>query len=402
MDDELAVTGALNPFSPGAGRPPKELVGRTQELDAMRTIILRTAAGYTNRGLIFSGLRGVGKTVLLHRMMQMAKQAGLMTFRLEPSGSYDHDVAALTKDMERSIRRYRRAHFQQRAKDVVERVQSLNIQTPLAGAEITLHAPTPTDSALELEIAVEDLSEILAEEHSGLFLFLDEFQEMDTRLMGTLIGLQHRLGQDMLPFYIIGTGLPNLPGVLTASRSYAERLFEYHEIGGLSDATVARCLQETVEQSGQRFTEEALNRLVLDAQGYPYYLQAYGEAAFNETTSNPIPLDAVLAGEPQALRILDNGLYDSRWQRSTQLGRQYMHAMASLNTDTCDTAAIADALHRKAHDLTSVRKNLIELGLIYAPERGKVAFTIPGMADYIQRTNPADTLPYDAKNGVSH
>lgn len=398
MNNETAVTDALNPFSPGAGRPPKELVGRTQELNAMRTIILRTAAGYTNRGMIFSGLRGVGKTVLLHRMMQMAKQAGIMTFRLEPSGMHDHDLAALAKDLERSIRRNRRADFQHRIQDVLGHVQSFSVQTPLASAELSLRSASSADNDLELEIAVEDVAEILAEEHSGIFLFIDEFQQMDERLMGTLIGLQHRLGQDMLPFYIIGTGLPNLPGVLTSTRSYAERLFEYREIGRLPDTTVAQCLQETVEQAGQRFTGEALDRLVLDSQGYPYYLQAYGEAAFNETTSNPIPLDAVIAGEPQAVRILDNGLYDSRWQRSSQLGRQYMHAMASLGENACDTSAIADTLHRKAHDLTGVRKNLIELGLIYSPERGKVSFTIPGMADYIQRNDPANILPYDVEH----
>ncbi len=195
--------------------------------------------------------------------------------------------------------------------------------------------------------------------------------------MGMLIGLQHQLGQKALPFYIIGAGLPNLPGVLTTSRSYAERLFEYCEIGRLSDEATARCLQETVQQSGRTFTKEAIDRLLEDTKGYPYFIQAYGEATFNEADSSPIPIEAVLAGEHEALRVLDQGLYESRWQRSTKQGRQYMRAMAALHTEVCDSAAVARFMHKKTQDIFKARKTLIELGLIYAPERGKVAFTVP-------------------------
>lgn len=391
-EEELETVDTLNPFSPGAGRPPKKLAGRTGELKAMRRMLVRITSGHTDRGMIFSGLRGMGKTVLLHRMTQLAKQSGIMTFRLEPSSDHNHDLAALARDLERSIRMSRHIGFRNRVGNVLERLQSLNTHTSRNIAD----SATPfADDRLNLESAIEELTENLAQDHSGLLLFVDEFQRMDERLMGTLVGLQHRLGQDMLPFYIIGTGLPNLPRILASTRSYTERLFEYRQIGRLSDEAVSQCLQETARQAGQRFTSEALDRLVLDTQGYPYYLQTYGEAAFNETTSNPIPLEAVIACEPHATRTLDNGLYDSRWQRADQLGRQYMHAMASLGTESANSSAIADVLRREMHDLEGIRKGLIELGLIYSSEGDKMSFTLPGMADYIQRNDPAHILPYD-------
>lgn len=389
-----SILHALNPFSPGAGLQPRELVGRKPELEHMDTVIARTKAGYTNRGLIFSGLRGVGKTVLLLRMMEMAGQQGIMTARMEATGQKEQDRAALLHSLERAVARKKLGGLLSDIRSVLQHVQSIGVETPIASASIDLQRQL-TDTDFEIDLAIEDITRDCVTHNSGLFLFIDEFQEMDSALMGTLIGLQHRLGQEALPFYIIGAGLPNLPGTLTASRSYAERLFEYRTIGRLDDDAAVTCFQETAAQSGRSFTDEAVSRLVQDSQGYPYFIQAYGEAAFNASDSSPIPLKAVEIGEHKAISILDQGLYESRWQRSTKLGRRYMYAMASLGEEECDSSAVAHKMGRSARDLTKARHSLIELGLIYAPERGKVAFTVPGMAAFIQRTEPKESMPYD-------
>lgn len=167
-------------------------------------------------------------------------------------------------------------------------------------------------------------------EGSGLFLFIDEFQVMSSDLMGTIIGLQHSMGQEDLPFYVIAAGLPNLPGVLTKSRSYAERLFQYKRIGRLPEDETRECFEKTIGKINVRFDDDALNRLIELSKGYPYFIQAYGSAAFDESESSPIPLSAVIKGEPIAQASLDSGLYESRWQRARPLEREYMRAMASL------------------------------------------------------------------------
>lgn len=392
--DRSSIIHALNPFVPGAGRPPKELVGRTPELEYMDTIIARTKNGYTNQGLILSGLRGVGKTVLLLRLMHMAQRQGLMAVGIEATGDSERDQAALFNEFERAAAKERRDSLRNALRSVLQHIQKISLETPIVSTDITMQNRA-SNRYLEFELACEEIAETLSEHHSGLFIFIDEFQEMDAPLMGMLIGLQHRLGQQSLPFYIIGAGLPNLPGVLTTSRSYAERLFEYREIGRLSDEATVRCLQETVQQSGRTFTKTAVDRLIEDTKGYPYFIQAYGEATFNKADSSPIPIEAVLAGECEALRVLDHGLYESRWQRSTKQGRQYMRAMAALHTEVCDSAAVARFMHKKTQDISKARKTLIELGLIYSPERGKVAFTVPGMAEFISRVEPDEQLPYD-------
>ena len=224
---------ALNPFAPGAGRQPKELVGREQELEIMDRIIARTKAGYSDRGLVYSGLRGVGKTVLLLRMKDMAASQGLITVRMEATGNEAHDYELLFGGISKAILRERRGTLRQKMLDSLKHVNEVSLELGVIKTSIGLgnEGKGISSDSLRLEMMVEELCSELKKEGSGLFLFIDEFQVMSSDLMGTIIGLQHSMGQEDLPFYVIAAGLPNLPGVLTKSRSYAERLFQYKRIG---------------------------------------------------------------------------------------------------------------------------------------------------------------------------
>lgn len=226
---------ALNPFAPGAGRQPKELVGREQELEIMDRIIARTKAGYSDRGLVYSGLRGVGKTVLLLRMKDMAASQGLITVRMEATGNEAHDYELLFGGISKAILRERRGTLRQKMLDSLKHVNEVSLELGVIKTSIGLgnEGKGISSDSLRLEMMVEELCRELKKEGSGLFLFIDEFQVMSSDLMGTIIGLQHSMGQEDLPFYVIAAGLPNLPGVLTKSRSYAERLFQYKRIGVL-------------------------------------------------------------------------------------------------------------------------------------------------------------------------
>lgn len=238
---------------------------------------------------------------------------------------------------------------------------------------------------LDLEEVVEDLSLALREESSALAFFIDEMQDVDDDLMSTLLSIQHRAGQKQWPFYIFGAGLPGLPAALSAARSYAERLFDYRHIGPLSPDDARTALEQPVNLFGASFEPDALAMLLDAAGGYPYFIQTFGQAAWDLATDRTI---TVLNAE-QALDVgnadLDMGFFLARWERVTQAQRVYMHAMAELGTEPVETKAIAAQLGKPLSKLSVTRQGLIEKGLVFAPERGYLAFSVPGMPAYIRR-----------------
>ncbi|MDF7665976.1 ATP-binding protein [Bifidobacterium sp. ESL0745] len=405
---EISLLKALNPFSPGAGRQPATLVGREHELELMDLLLARTKAKRTSQGIIYRGLRGVGKTVLLIRLQNMAQKMHMPTVRIEATGNDTDDYVELFKGLAKVSRNVVNTKFRQRILNIFENVQSMSVNVLGNGMSVMkstgdMYGNMPHSNAYQLELLIEEISQAAQDSDLGLFVFIDEFQEMSSELMGTLITLQHRMGQENLPFYIVGVGLPDLPEALTKSRSYAERLFDYRKVGRLSYEDTALGFQNTVAKGGRKFNDEALERLVEDSQGYPYFVQAYGAAAWNQSTISPIPLEAVERGEAEARRSLDEGLYASRWQRATPAGRTYLMAMASMNDREDEengyaTGKIAECMNRDPRELSKMRGKLIELGLIYSPERGKVAFTVPGMADFIRRVKPSAEQIYDKQS----
>lgn len=394
-DPNTEMKRALNPFRPGAGRQPAELIGRTHDLERMDLMIARIKLGDTERGAVYSGLRGVGKTVLLLRMADMAEDKGMCVARVEASGDPENEYDSLFHEITMAAARVRQEDLGRRLGETLKRVQSVSLTLPGFTAELgsDVEERLRSDSH-RLELTIEEVCRDLRKDGSGLFLFVDELQEMSTDTLAALLTIQHRMGQRSLPFLIIGAGLPNLPGVLTKSRSYAERLFEYHTIGSLGREETMRGFQETVAKTGRRFDDQALERLTELSQGYPFFIQAYGMAAWNAADSNPIGVEAVEKGAPSARDELDEGLYASRWQRATHAGRRYLEAMASVSDNDCQSKQVAKALGRQASELTATRHELIRLGLIYSPERGRVAFTVPGMAEYIRRAIPSEETAY--------
>ncbi|MEE1296067.1 MAG: ATP-binding protein [Bifidobacterium sp.] len=389
-------TQALNPFMPGAGKQPRDLVGRDRELGHMQQIITRTQLGLIDRGCVYSGLRGVGKTVLLLQCARMVSDAGMVAIQVEADDDCTRGMETLFRELEMAALRVRTPGLLQRLGEVFEHVRNLTVGFGSLKVEVgTASKPEDDHDLMRLQILIEDMASELGKDQLGLFLFIDEFQDMAPELMAMLLTVQHRMGQRNLPFFIIGAGLPNLPGVLTRVRSYAERLFDYHTLGMLDEQATAEGFSKPAEQSGRRFTDDALRELVRRSRGYPYFIQAYGSATWNASDSDPIPLDAVRKGLPEAWKALDQGLYVSRWQRASETGRDYLAAMASIGGSEVSTSDVAAHLGRSVSAVGPIRAQLIELGLIYAPRRGKVAFTVPGMDDYIARAVPVVVQPYD-------
>lgn len=384
---------ALNPYSPGSGRRPPELVGRTGELEAFDTLVARTRNGLSDRGIVLTGLRGVGKTVLLNEMHAHAERFDWLTVRLEARRD-EAGAAAVRRVLARELvvaarKLSRRRTLTGRMRQALETITAFNANIGATGislgVDLTHGRADSGDPEVDLLELVEDVAVALGEEGRAFGLFIDEMQDLDETTVGALLAAQHLAGQREWPFYVIGAGLPNLPRRLTEVRSYAERLFNYRPIGQLPPGDAARALVEPAERLGATFTPDALPLLLDAAGGYPYFLQEYGQAVWNLAPEKTFNADDAQAAVQYGLEHLDAGFFTSRWERATPAERRFLLAMAADHDAPSSTSDVARRLGLKITSLGPYRANLMSKGLVYAPEHGQIAYTVPGMAAFVGR-----------------
>lgn len=378
---------------------PPELAGRAAllaDVDRMLAEVLAGSEG--DRPIIISGLRGVGKTVLLNELVRRARSSERwMTIKLEASG--DRSLAqALTRELHNELRRL--ASPGQRAKEGITRAlrvfRSFQLKVDPAGNYsfgFDVDAEAGTADSGDLERDLTDLLNAVGlaarESDMGCLIAVDELQDA---AKGDLRGLNlalHALGQDAwpVPVVMIGAGLPSLPAVLADATSYAERLYDYRTLGLLNDAETTAALEVPARQRGVEWEAPALDLALVSSAGYPYFVQACGKHVWDARAGrDTITLDDAQVGVDRARDEVDRGLYQSRWERATPAQRALMRAMAE---DDGRPSAIQDLVTRtgksRPSDLSVSRGELIRNGHIYAPDRGFVAFTVPGMSEFIRR-----------------
>lgn len=393
----------LNPYTPGSGLQPVELVGRDREIEDFDRIVARVKLGHVERGIVLSGLRGVGKTVLLRRLHQVAEQRGWMTAFIEGQ-SNESGVESARRRLSRAItsgaRQY--AHRSRRRdflSTIGESLTGFSITGGPGGVTATVNLQAPRAGSgqldLDLEELVADISSAVAERRSMFAVFIDEMQDLDPELLAALVTTQHLAGQQGWPFLIFGAGLPNLSAVLSDVRSYAERLFDYRTIGPIAPSAAIDALVIPAQRYGGQYDAGAAEVLVDEAQGYPYFLQQFGRATWDAAPGERIiTRDDAKAGVRIGYDSLDAGFFPARWTRATQAEHRYLGAMATIDSAQIPTSSLIDTLKVKnSSELSVVRAELIRKGLIYAPRYGHVAFTVPGMAGYIERANLIEQTP---------
>ncbi|WP_443612891.1 AAA family ATPase [Actinomadura rupiterrae] len=392
-----------NPYAPGAGQRPPELAGRDRELKQFEVVLERVARGRPERSMIITGLRGVGKTVLLNTFRSMAMQRLWGTGKIEarPDQSIRRPVASA---LHMAVRELAPRH---RAPDRIESFLGVLKAFAQAGPEedakgkarvhrwqpgIDVPASRGRADSGDLEI---DLTELLADAASvatdvsaGIALFVDEMQDIPPDDVSALCAACHELSQSGGPLIVVGAGLPHLPAVLSASKSYSERLFRYTRIDRLDRVSADFALLAPAEREDVTFTQDALDALYGAADGYPYFVQAYAKVAWDVAPDTPITVDDIKVAAPEAESELAVGFFGSRYERATPAERDYMRAMAALGDDPVPTAAVAEELGRKPSSLSPARDGLIKKGLIYSAERGLVAFTVPHFGNFL-RSQPA-------------
>jgi len=384
-----------NPFAPGAGRRPPELAGRDQELDRFEVLLARAERGNVDRGIVLTGLRGVGKTVLLNEFRAIAEAHHWIVGKVEAGvdRSFRHLASqALNASLRTAGARYGGERF--RSLLAVFKAFSLKVAPDgslAIGVDVAPANRADTgDLETDLTELLTDLGHTVAELGTGALLLVDEMQDLDRSEREAVAGACHEVNQRNLPVVVVGAGLPNLPAALAEARSYAERLFEYRTIGALEPHAASFALTRPTEQLGVRWEDSALDAVLDTTNGYPYFLQVFGRMVWDYATDNPISTQDVVAGVTAARQELDAGFYGSRWERATPRQRDYLRAMAELaGDDPVATLAVADHLDREITKLSVARDQLIRKGLLYAPERGTIAYTVPGIAEFILR-QPAD------------
>ncbi len=382
----------LNPFKPGSGLRPPALEGRAQQIDAFDLLVARAGRRNYDRGMVLSGLRGVGKTTLLNTLSDHAERHGWLTITLEarPTDAGTAAVRAkLSQELLVALRRYSRTHrIHQIVDPLIDIVRSFSLGIGLGPATVTLSSAATAGSGdidLDIEELVEAIAGALKPRGSAFGLFIDEMQDLDPTLLSALLAVAHRAAQREWPFFIIGAGLPNLPAVLADARSYAERQFLYSTIGPLARDAAAAALRDPIVASGGDITPDALDMLIEASGGYPYFLQEFGKAIWNAAANNPFDTDDAELAVDVGRRHLDDGFFPSRWTRTTDRERRYLTAIAQTGEEHPRSGQVAERMGSTTTAISDVRDSAMKKGLVWSPEHGRIAFSVPGMADFIRR-----------------
>ena len=388
-----------NPYAPGAGQRPPELAGRDRELRQFEVTLERVAAGRPERSMVLSGLRGVGKTVLLNALRSTAVKRAWGTGKLEARPDQSLRLP-LAQAMHAAVRELAHRHRDPDRVDAAFGVlKSFALRTRVEDRKgIRWQPPTDVpavrgradsgDLELDLIELFTDVAELAGDLGVGVALFIDEMQDVPVGELSALCGACHEISQQAAPLVVVGAGLPHLPVTLATSKSYAERLFRYVVVDRLPRDMADRALLVPASTEDVDYEADALDELYQLTDGYPYFVQAYGKVSWDVAPQTPIRAVDVKEASPEAEAELATGFFGARFDRATPAERDYMRTMAELGANNDDgsvtTAQVATSLGRKPQSLSPARDGLIKKGLVYSSERGTVAFTVPHFGKFLR------------------
>ena len=394
----LVVDPISNPFAPGAGTPPPELAGRDDVRETVRIALARVRRGRPTKSVLMVGLRGVGKTVLLDRMREDAEAAGIHSVRLEAPESRSLP-ALLAPQLRQALLRLSR---QERAKALAERglralagfAKALKVKYDDIEVGVDFE-PEPGladngDLEHDLQALIEAAGEAAKAGDTALAIYIDELQYVKEEQLAALITALHRAAQRRLPIVLVGAGLPQLRGRMDRAKSYAERLFDFPEIGPLDEEAARAALAKPTEAEGAEFEPSALDAVLEKTRGYPYFLQEWGKHSWDAAEESPITATDVERASTTTIAALDESFFRVRFDRLTPNEKTYLRAMAELGPGPHRSGDIATELGRQVTSLGPTRSQLIAKGMIWSPSHGDTAFTVPLFDEFMRRIMPGD------------
>lgn len=386
-----------NPFNPGAGIPPPELVGRDPVLQQADVILERIKRGRSERSMLFVGLRGVGKTVLLREIRRRALDKGYAIEMLEAQ-----EEQTVSQLLVPALRRLL-LDLDSTKKTVAAVKRGLRVLRSFLGTikvatghlDFTLGVDSEegrADSG-DLESDLKDLlialGEAARDSSQPIVLLIDELQYVSKRDLAALIRGLHAVAQENLPVILFGAGLPQLFSQVGEAKNYAERLFRFCDMDRLSHADSNEVVRGPVQHEGAFVTDEALDEIYRQTKGYPYFLQEWGYRAWNLASDDGIDIKVVREATRLALKELDHQFFRGRFDRMTPAEREYMRALAELGEGPHRSSEVAGLMSKTTNQLGTVRDTLIRKGMIYSPAHGDIAFTVPLFDQFMKRTLPS-------------
>ena len=380
-----------NPYRPGAGTPPPALIGRDDLIDRFGVTLRRTLSGRPGKGFLPTGLRGVGKTVLLNRFFSIASNEGVKTAFIESPETGDF-ASLLAIRLRRILLEMSTGALKTAVSKALGVLRSFTLQLP-DGSSIALGVE-PLGGYGDSGILSEDLTDVLvavgeaaAQQDTGLLLGIDEIQYLTPEELGAVIAAIHRTTQLELPVLLVGAGLPQLPGLAGEAKSYAERLFEFPEIGSLTPEQTRQALTLPALELGVEYESAALDQLVEESHGYPYFLQEWGYHVWDGSPRSPITVEDVNSVRAGVIATLDQNFFLVRLNRLTPKEKEYLQVMAELGPGPHRSGDIATRLDVKVESVAPRRSALIAKGMIYSPAHGDTAFTVPLFDEFLRRTS---------------
>lgn len=382
-----------NPFAPGAGTPPPELAGRDELRSSLHVALERSRIGRPGRSAMLVGLRGVGKTVLLDRVRMDAEASGIHTIRVEaPEGR--SLPALLAPQLRQALLRLSQTEAAKAlAIRALRALAGFASKLKLTYGDIEVGIDYEAEPGLadngdlehDLQALFEQVGAAAKAAGTALAIFVDELQYVPAAQLAALITAMHRTEQRQLPVVLVGAGLPQLRGQMGNAKSYAERLFDFPEIGALPADAARHAIVKPLVNEGVEITPQALEEILCLTKGYAYFLQVWGSHTWLAAQSSPLTIDHVHKASAAAVATMDEGFFRVRFDRCTPKEKKYLRAMAELGAGPHRSGDIANCMGEKVSSLAPTRSSLIAKGMIWSPNFGDTAFTVPMFDEFMKR-----------------
>ncbi len=378
MSDEL-YDPVANPYAPGAGTPPPALVGRDEVIDIAEVALRRLRSARASQHMLITGLRGVGKTVLLGKLAALAEHVGYRVIRVEAVGG-DDTIRSILRQARRIVEEFDSSAKVGRALRSIE-----SVSLTVAGTGVAIERQVAPVDREALADVVADVAAVAADEDLGVMVALDEAQMLDRHDLRRLLAGIHRCGQDGLPLYGLLAGLPNLVGEVAKAVTYAERMFTVADLGPLTPNQVVQAIVEPAQEIGISWSSKATEQIVDHSDGFPFFVQTWAYHTWNAATDDPISAADVERAAPNANHALDSSFFAARIARIPASEVAYVQALASLGSGPHRSGEVASAAGKSTPQVAAFRDRLIAEGVIYAPRYGWVEFAIPHFDQYVRR-----------------
>ncbi|HUZ11818.1 MAG TPA: ATP-binding protein [Caulobacteraceae bacterium] len=383
-----------NPYAPGAGLQPPELAGRDKLIETATIDMERALAGRPTKGMMLLGLRGVGKTVLLNRLLGIANHQGFQTAKIEApeGGALPELLAPELRRILYALDLKAGAGHKLRQAVTVLRSFAAAFKVTVGELEFGIEPAAGLADTGRLQQDLPDLllavAEAAAERKIAIGLFIDEVQYLSPEELASLVVACHEIAQRNLPLLFVGAGLPQMAGLAGNAKSYAERLFNYPQVDRLPLAAARDALVKPAEGEGAAFEQGAIDEILKATEGYPYFIQEWGSQVWDASPGSPIRLQDVVDATPGIIQHLDANFFRVRFDRLTMLQQKYLRAMAELGPGPHKTGEIASTLGVGAASVAPVRQQLIDKGMIWSQRHGETAFTVPMFDAFMRRQMP--------------